>query len=398
MKKLLAFPLAGLLLLLSGCTPRSGEYDWAKNAIQRADRQLRKTAEKFSSDQATPRSYKDGAYKMAPPKDWTSGFFPGSLWQMYALTGDNFFANQAQAYTDKLDGIQSYKGTHDLGFMVFCSYGNQYANFKDDYTAQVIMDAAASLASRRDPQIGLIRSWDFGEWNYPVIIDNLMNLEMLFWASGNSGDPIYKEVAEQHADLTIKNHFRDDYSAYHVVSYNPDGSVESQGTFQGFGDGTAWARGEAWALYGYTMCYRCTGEERYLEQARKIAAFVMNHPRTPEDLVPYWDYDAPGDAPRDASAGAIYASALLELSTMTQGEESQKYFGYAEKLLRSLSSESYLAPQGENGGFVLMHCVGHLPANSEVDVPLNYADYYYLEGLKRYLQLKGVDSRELMKS
>ncbi len=279
--------------------------------------------------------------------------------------------------------------------MVFCSYGQQQRILGDAASADVIVEAAKSLSSRCDDRIGLIRSWDFGEWNYPVIIDNMMNLEMLFWASKHTGDACYRDVAVRHADITLENHFRDDMSSYHVVSYNDDGTVESRGTFQGYADESAWARGQAWGLYGYTMCYRETGDEKYLRRAERIADLVMNHPRTPEDRIPYWDYDAPQipDAPRDASAAAVMSSALFELSTLA--DEGAAYFDYAETLLMSLSSDAYLAEKGTNGGFILMHSVGHWPATSEIDTPLNYADYYYLEAVGRYLKLRGVDPRTL---
>ncbi|MDE6622860.1 MAG: glucuronyl hydrolase, partial [Alistipes sp.] len=197
------------------------------------------------------------------------------------------------------------------------------------------------------------------------------------------------------ADIPLRKHFRDYSRSSHVVSYNDDGTVESRGTFQGYADESTWARGQAWGLYGYTMCYRETGDEKYLEQAERIADLIMNHPRTPEDRIPYWDYDAPQipDAPRDASAAAVFSSALFELSTLV--DEGQKYFDYAETLLMSLSSDAYLAQKGTNGGFILMHSVGHWPATSEIDTPLNYADYYYLEAIARYLKLRGIDPRTL---
>ena len=259
------------------------------------------------------------------------------------------------------------------------------------------IEAAKSLVSRCDPRIGLIRSWDFGEWNYPVIIDNMMNLEMLFWASKHTGDPVYRDVAVRHADITMKNHFRDDASSFHVVSYNDDGTVESRGTFQGYSDSSAWARGQAWGLYGYTMCYRETGDAKYLKHAERIADFIMHHPNTPADRIPYWDYNAPDipDAPRDASAAAVVSSALFELSTLVPEAEGKRYFDYAETLLMNLSSDAYLARKGANGGFILMHSVGHLPADSEIDTPLNYADYYYLEAIGRYLSLRGLDPRRI---
>lgn len=389
-----------LLTLAVSCnTAQDPKLEALKHAIEVAEHQLQLSAENFADMQDTarlfPRSYpdKEGRIRGVGVHDWTSGFFPGSLWIGYQLTGKESLKAQAEHYTARLEQIPFYRGTHDLGFMVFCSYGMQQQILGDECSAEAIVEASKSLISRCREEIGLIRSWDFGRWNYPVIIDNMMNLEMLFWASNHTGEKIYRDVAVRHADLTLQNHFREDNSSYHVISYNDDGTVESKGTFQGFSDDSAWARGQMWGLYGYTMCYRFTQDPRYLEQAQKIAALVMNHPNTPEDRIPYWDYNAPNipDAPRDTSAAAVMASALLELSTMVEGELSSAYFDYAERLLMSLSSENYLAQKGENGGFILMHATGHLPANSEIDVPLNYGDYYFLEAIRRYLNLRGVD-------
>lgn len=391
--------ILGASITLASCNQKqkSEDYSWVKNGIETASFQLHQSAVQFADSALFPRSVKDGKVKLIDPKDWTSGFFPGSLWYEYKLTGNDFFKQEAEKYTSLLHDVQYYKGTHDLGFMMFCSYGNELLLMRDTAkVAPILVETANSLISRFNPEIGTIRSWDFGEWNYPVIIDNMMNLDLLFWASKYTNDPKYKEIAVIHADNTIKNHFRPDMSSYHVVSYNNDGSVESQGTFQGYADSSAWARGQAWGLYGYISCYRETNEERYLDHAKKIAAFIMNNPAIPEDLIPYWDYNAPNipDAPRDASAAAVTACALLELSTMT-GEQGKAYFDYAEKILKNLSGEQYLAAKGTNGGFILKHSVGHLPANSEIDTPLNYADYYYLEGLDRYLALKNVDPKTL---
>ncbi len=391
-------PILGLGgLLLSGSCSRDLDPKVAavKRGIDRSCVQLAQAATEFDSLPGFPRSLMP-KFKCVDVKDWTSGFFPGSLWLAYELTGDENLHAEACKYTDRMEGIQYYKGTHDLGFMVFCSFGNRQRIDGDAQAAEAIVEASKSLSSRFDPQIGLIRSWDFGEWNYPVIIDNMMNLEMLFWASKHTGDASYRDIAVRHADATLRNHFRDDASSYHVVSYCDDGSVESRGTFQGYADESAWARGQAWGLYGYTMCYRETGDEKYLAQARRIADFVMNHPRTPADRIPYWDYDAPNipDAPRDASAAAVIASGLFELSTQVDDEaEAKRYFDYAETLLVNLSSDDYLAAEGTNGGFILMHSVGHWPAHSEIDTPLNYADYYYLEAAGRYLRLRGIDPR-----
>jgi uncharacterized protein YyaL (SSP411 family) len=251
-----------------------------------------------------------------------------------------------------------------------------------------LVNAAKSLASRFSPVTQTIRSWDFGTWSYPVIIDNMMNLELLFWASRKTMDDSYKNMAILHADATIKNHYRKDFSSYHVVSYDrTTGRIESKETHQGFSDSSAWARGQAWGLYGFTFCYRETHEQRYLDQAKAIASFIMNNPVTPTDLIPYWDYNAPDipNAPRDASAGAITAAALLELSKLVP--DGKSYFNYAEKILKSLSGDAYLARKGTNNGFILMNSVGSFPHKSEVNASISYADYYYLEGLKKYLEI-----------
>ena len=386
-------PIVGLLSLfvLGACSAeRDPKIASLKHALEVADSQLLDAAAELDTTNCFPRSLMP-KFRAVDAKDWTSGFFPGSLWQCYRFTGDEKLLAEARKYTDRLEGIQYYKGTHDLGFMVFCSFGQQMQTLHDRHSEKVIVEAAKSLVSRCDPRIGLIRSWDFGEWNYPVIIDNMMNLEMLFWASKHTGDPVYRDVAVRHADITMQNHFRDDASSFHVVSYNDDGTVESRGTFQGYSDSSAWARGQAWGLYGYTMCYRETGDAKYLKHAERIADFIMHHPNTPADRIPYWDYNAPSDA----AAAAVISSALFELSTLVPEGEGKKYFDYAETLLMNLSSDAYLAGKGTNGGFILMHSVGHLPADSEIDTPLNYADYYYLEAIGRYLSLRGLDPRRI---
>lgn len=393
------YPLLVLSLVagLFACRHTDPKIARIKQAVNVARYQLEQTAQRFDTTKLFPRSWKNGEYKMVDAKDWTCGFFPGSMWLVYQLTGDEKLRQEAEKYTERIDGIQYYKGTHDLGFMVFCSFGNQQRQLHDEHSAQVIVEAANSLITRADSTVGLIRSWDFGDWNYPVIIDNMVNLEMLFWASNKTGDPKYREIAERHADLTMKNHYRPDYTCYHVVSYNNDGTIESRGTFQGYSDESSWARGQAWGLYGFTMCYRETGDKRYLDQAEHIADMLMNHANTPEDRIPYWDYNAPDipSAPRDASAAAVMSSALFELSTMVKGKQAERYFNYAETLLMNLSSDEYLAKEGENGGFILKHSVGHLPAHSEIDTPLNYADYYYLEAIGRYLKLRGLDPKKI---
>lgn len=341
---------------------------------------------KVDSLRPQPSADKLGKLRTCDVYDWTSGFFPGSLWLAYELTGDERLLADAVDYTNKMLPATFYTGTHDLGFMVGCSYGNALRLCPNDSLKTVIIRTADNLASRFNPEIGAIRSWDFGPWNFPVIIDNMMNLELLFQASKLTGDNKYKDIAIRHADKTMACHFRPDMTSYHVVSYNPDGSIETRQTFQGRSDESAWARGQAWGVYGYTVCYRETGDKKYLEFAQKIADMIISRVKT-EDHIPLWDYDAPNlpTTPRDASAAAVTSSALFELCGYLP--DGQKYFNYAESILRSLSSPEYLAEPGTNCGFILKHSTGSLAHGSEIDVPLNYADYYYLESLKRYIEI-----------
>ena len=334
-----------------------------------------------------PRTFEAGQLKTVAPRDWTSGFVPGSLWYLIEYTGDAKWRTAAQDYTARLESIKTYRGSHDVGFMLNCSFGQGYRLTQDPHYRDVLLTGARTLATRFKPEVGLIRSWDHGTWKYPVIIDNMMNLELLTWAAHESGEARLQDIAFRHADNTLKNHYRPDASTWHVVEYNPtNGAVVKKQTHQGAADDSVWARGQAWGLYGYTMMFRETRKPEYLEQAEKVARFLMNHPRMPADKVPYWDFDAPGipNAPRDASAAAIMASALIELSDYTGPEFGQQSLQFAREQLLALASPAYLAKLGENGGFLIMHCVGNMPKNSEVDVPLNYADYYFLEALLRY--------------
>lgn len=386
--------LAGIVLLsLGGSACKSPTADWFTTAVETSHYQLKLLAEKTEAASVDsvgfPRTVDGNMIHFVNLTDWTSGFFPGSLWYAYELTGDLTLKDEARKFTDRMEGVQNLTNTHDLGFMAFCSYGNAYRLSPQATDCDIIIKAADNLAERFQPQVGLIRSWDFGEWSYPVIIDNMMNLELLFWASKITGDDKYKKIAISHADKTMQNHYRKDMSSYHVVSYKQeDGTVESKGTWQGYSDESAWARGQAWGLYGYTLCYKETGERKYWERAEAIANYIFSHPNLPEDLIPYWDYDAPNipNEPRDVSAAAVTCSALLQLSGLLS--DGQRYFILAEKMLQTLSTPEYLAEKGGNNGFILKHSTGNLPFQTEIDVPLNYADYYYLEALKRYKEIK----------
>ncbi len=319
---------------------------------------------------------------------WCCGFFPGQLWYLYENNASEEMKRYAELYTDRIEQVKYVTDNHDLGFMLYCSYGNGYRLTQKPAYKEVLLTGANSLSTRYKDNIGLIRSWDWNQdkWQYPVIIDNMMNLEFLMWASRASGDPRYHDMAISHADKTIENHFRPDNSSYHVVSYDTlTAKPHVKQTHQGATDESAWARGQAWGLYGYTMMYRESGKAEYLEQAKKIAHFIMNHPNMPEDKVPYWDFDAEDipNTPRDASAAAIMASAFIELSQIVKGDLGKEYLTLAEQQIRSLSSPEYLAEVGENNFFTLKHSTGHFRGNSEVDVPLTYADYYYVEALLR---------------
>lgn len=345
-----------------------------------------------------PRSVeKDGSLRMVHQPDWCCGFFSGELWQMYQYSHDDFWRSQAASNTWPIEQVKLDAGSHDLGFMVFNSFGKAWRETGERSYRDVVVEAANSLISRYDEMVGCIRSWSWGtpeRWQYAVIIDNMMNLELLFEASKITGDKRYYDIAVNHANKTMKHHFRPDNSCYHVVDYNPtDGSVIKRITHQGLFDESVWSRGQAWALYGFTMCYRYTHNKAYLEQAQKIASFWLSQPNMPDDLIPYWDMRDPaiktdigpaqdGTCPRDASAAAITASALYELATYVGADDAATYHHFADKTVHSLETKYMANPQSAQG-FLLLHSTGNYPGNDEIDVPINYADYYYLEALLR---------------
>jgi rhamnogalacturonyl hydrolase YesR len=339
---------------------------------------------KEKDNQVVPRTYENGKLKIVSSRDWTSGFFPGVLWFLYEYTHKKEWKAEAENYTALLEREKANATNHDIGFRIYCSYGNAYRLTGDSNYKAVIIEAAKTLTKRFNETAGVIKSWDGRtEWAYPVIVDNMMNLELLFAATRFSGDSSFYRVAVSHAKTTMKNHFRADNSSYHVLDYDTvTGNVVAKQTHQGYSDASAWARGQAWGLYGFTVCYRETKDTSFLMQAERIASFILNHPRLPKDMVPYWDYDVPAlqAEPRDASAAAITASALYELSTYSKNKK--LYRKSADVMLKSLT-QNYRSPVGENKGFLLIHSTGHKPANSEIDVPLNYADYYFLEALLR---------------
>ncbi len=401
--------IAALFALLSGCT--SGKNMWTPVDMGSITGKYSSLLAVSNDKSRFPRTISsNGDLVSTDIYDWTSGFFAGNLWYLYELTGDEKWKSQAVAWTEALDTLQYWSGGHDVGFMINCSYGNGLRLSGNENYRKVIVQAAGSLCKRYNPVAKSIKSWDYRkawndttEWFFPVIIDNMMNLELLFKASEISGDSKFKEIAIQHALTTMKNHYRADYSSYHVVDYDTiTGKVLDKATCQGFTDESSWSRGQSWGLYGFVVCYRYTKDPKFLTFAENIADYLINHPQMPEDMVPYWDYNVTDRSltpewkydpaafpviPRDASAAAIMSSALFELSTYA-GPQSGKYLKAAEKILASLSSPAY-SVSAKNKYFILDHSVGSIPHGVEIDVPLVYADYYFLEALLRQKMISG---------
>ena len=330
--------------------------------------------------------------RKATKEEWCAGFWPGVLWYDYEYTKDKQVLEEAENFTHSLKFLSHIPAyDHDLGFLVFCSYGNGYRLTKNPAYKQVILDTADTLATLFNPIVGTILSWprevEPRNWPHNTIMDNMINLEMLFWAAKNGGNPYLYDIAVSHADKTMKSQFRPDYTSYHVAVYDTiTGNLIKGVTHQGYADSTMWARGQAWAIYGYTVVYRETKDPKYLDFVQKVTDVYLD--RLPEDKVPYWDFDDPSipDAPRDASAGAVVASALLELSTYLPNGTGKRYKDAAIEMLTSLSSDSYQS--GESKPSFLLHSVGHWPNHSEIDASIIYADYYYIEALLRLKRLQ----------
>src|SRR5690606_9118463 len=415
MKRL--FSTSAILLILSvSCAPKKSLVKADPHLLEIIDNSLRQAVGRYkymkslTDEDRFPKNYEHGRLVTSSARNWTSGFYPGTLCYLYEYSQDKELLHEVENKLTSLESQKDNKRTHDLGFMMYCSFGNAYRLTQHEKYKDILVQSARSLASRYNPKVGSIQSWDRIKsfvsdeyWAFPVIIDNMMNLELLFFASKSTGDARFKDMAVKHAETAMKNHVRPDYSSYHVVAYNPEtGAVESRQTYQGFAHNSTWARGQGWGIYGFTMVYRETGDDRFLKTAQGMADFFLNHENLPEDKIPYWDFNAgqpnfPSswayDAskysiiPRDASAGALVASALIELSSYSDKEKANKYLHAAEAMIKSLASPAYTSPLKENGGFILMHSVGNLTKEREVDVPLSYADYYYTEAMLRYKNL-----------
>ena len=386
-------------VLSNGCQKKQNlvkdNFTFADSQLKYALQETEAVREKAGGKLCSPRTLDSkGNLRLVAPGDWTSGFFPGELWYMYEYTGDEFWKQKAKEYTELLEGQKNNGSTHDMGFKMYCSYGNGLRLSPNEEYKDVLLTSARTLTTRFREKTGCLRSWDHGrdKWAYPVIIDNMMNLELLFWAFRESGDSLFYHIAVSHARTTMKNHFRDDYSSYHVVNYDTlTGEVLHRHTHQGYAHSSAWARGQAWGLYGYTMCFRDTGDTAFLNQARHIADFIFQHKNLPQDLIPYWDFNAPDipNEPRDVSAATVTASGLYELCALDPVNRA-KYKALADKIMENLT-QNYRAEPGKDKGFLLLHSTGSKPHNSEVDVPLSYADYYFLEALLRKRALENAE-------
>lgn len=373
----------------------SKKIDWPENnakfcaaALDHATIQYDGFRKAYTDTKNVPRSYSQGKVRLEPMLGWTTGFVAGSFWNLYEHNQNQSWLDTATEWTTALEKNQFNRKTHDIGFIIYDSFGNGLRLTDNKEYEAVIVNAAKTLMERYNPKIGVTYSWSWGTWEFPVIIDNMMNLELLYRASEITGDPVYRNAAISHATITMEHHFRDDYSSFHLVNYGREtGKPNWKQTFQGIADDSSWSRGQGWGLYGYTMSYRFTQDEKFLEHAKGIANYILNHPNMPDDLVPYFDYDAPKHEGttlyRDSSAASLVASALLELSTFVEGAESERYYDAAMKMLRTLSSPAYLADIGENGHFLLKQATGNFPANDELNSSLNYGDYYYLQALNR---------------
>ena len=398
MKNWIALAFSAFLISCGG-TPKTVEKSFIDENIDFARAQLGNEIEviEASGKCLNPVTLKkDSSVYYCGYGDWRSGFFPGSVWYLYELTGDTALLPLAQKYTWAIEEAKNLTWHHDIGFIVNCSFGNGLRLTADPSYKDVMVQAAKSLSTRFREAPQVIQSWNVDKgwqsergWECPVIIDNMMNLELMFEATRLSGDSSFYNIAIAHADRTLQEHFRPDGSCYHVIDYSlKDGSVRNRHTAQGYAHESAWSRGQAWGLYGYTVCYRETGLPEFLEQAKHIENYIFSSPTLPEDLVPYWDFNAPGipNEPRDASAATVTASALYELS-MYDPAKRQDYITKANTILENLSA-NYRAAAGKDRGFLLLHSTGSKMHNVEVDVPIVYADYYYLEALLRKQKLE----------
>ncbi len=396
--------LPAIALCIGGCSSVAKSWPDAESDLSYCHEKVRAALTHLPSDTTVmPRNIQGGektwACRPVSAEEWCSGFWPGVLWYDYEYSGDPAIRAAAEEATRRLQPIlEQPVFDHDLGFLIYCSYGNAYRLTGDDAYRVAIVNAADSLATLFNPAVGTILSWprhvkDFGGHN--TIMDTMINLEMLFFAAKNGGNPYCYDIAVSHAETTMRHHFRPDGSCYHVAVYDPATGEFMRGcTHQGYADSSMWARGQAWAIYGYTVVYRETHDPRFLDFACKVADVYLD--RLPADMIPIWDFDDPRglEAPRDASAAAVVASALLELEGYADSTRAARYSTAAREMLASLASDAYRS--GDTNDSFLLHSTGHHPAGSEIDASIVYADYYYIEALNRLRSINNKSDKELL--
>ena len=388
-----------LTMCIASCSDRDKQDPFNVNKeLDYCNNQIHRTIQEIKGQEMMPRNIPDSLtnWNLVPIdiSEWTLGFWPGILWYNYEYTQNTSDADHATYYTDLLKPLTKLPAyDHDLGFQLFCSYGNAYRLTGNEKYKQIILNAADTLATLYNPKVGTILSWprevETRNWPHNTIIDNMINLELLYWAAKNGGNKKLYDIATNHAETTMNHHFRPDGGNYHVAVYDTiTGKFIKGVTHQGYADNTLWARGQAWAIYGYTLVYRETGDKKYLHFAEKVTDLYLS--RLPEcEYIPYWDFDAPNipNEPKDASAAAIVASALLELHQYVETPQKREYYKQsAIYMLNELSSEAYQSRASKPS--FLLHSTGHWPNSSEVDASINYADYYYIEALMRYKKIQ----------
>ena len=399
-----------LLLILNSCTSSSDKSELKGLSASKVDELIEHAASQYKvllqnapdSSQYPFYLNEDGSIFFVEKKNWTSGYVPGVMWYLYANTQDQFWKNQAMRWCTSIESEKLATNKHDTGVMLYTSFGLGHKIGGVKEYKDILIEGADSLLVRYNEKIGLIKSWNSkglqNDWLFPVIIDGMIVLDLPFYAGKFSDNKEMIRKATSHATITMQNHFRDDGSAPHVVDYDPNtGKKRYFDTHQGYSKASSWARGQAWAIYGFPLAYRYTGDRSYLETAMRTADYVFTHENMPDDLIPFWDYLAPEipDEPRDASAAAIMCAGLLEMCQYLNDEDKEKYLNYAQKIIISLSKPEYLCENGDCQGFILKHSVYNKPSGKGVDTPINFTDFYFLEALIRYKELQNLDPSKL---
>ncbi|WP_416148794.1 glycosyl hydrolase [Salipaludibacillus sp. HK11] len=366
------------------------EREWIDEAWSDITNKILRTSKKIGAN--FPHASVGGEYEFAAPHWWTAGFWPGQLWLIYRDSKEESLRKIAEECEEQLDNVITdyYRLDHDIGFMWTLTSIARYKLLGDEDSKRRGLLAANLLMARFNVNGNYIRAWNpwfEGDENRGyAIIDCAMNLSILFWASEQTGDPRFKSVAMKHADTILEHFIEADGSVHHIVNFNPETGerIEFIGG-QGYASDSAWTRGTAWAIYGLTICYEYTGEDKYLQTAKNVAHFFIAN--LPEDYVPHWDFRIPEDVTsyRDSSAGAIAAPGLLLLAEKVPQKEAHIYKNAGEKILQSLY-ENYGAWDNPNEDGVILHGTGHYPEQKNLNNPLIYGDYFFVEGIAR---LKG---------